>query len=275
MKAEDFDKAGNQVNFTYAPAIPTTAQQLVAWYTPDILDFTPAITYEPFFYVNVTGIENNFRLPLGNSYNRGSDRLEVYRNGIAMNLGALVGERIERYQEISNNEIGLSLHAQLQDIFTAIFKEVRVVSKGFVIEKSNENVVQVPQYTIGGKDLRVFRNGILLNKASKGELIDQYTEITDTTIGLPVSLAISDILTFEVSDFTGTREDISGLDNTSIVTLANSIASGKILVYRNGKLIHNSNSLGSAIDRYSVSNNFEIVLGENAQLTDYITVITH
>ena len=113
-----------------------------------------------------------------------------------------------------------------------------------------------------------------MNKNGKGSAVDQYTEVDDTHIGLLESSIVSDIFTFEVSEFNGTREDINNLDNTTTVTLANSIASGKILVYRNGKLIYDVAGLGSTIDRYSVTNNFEIELGEAAQLTDYITIIT-
>ena len=116
--------------------------------------------------------------------------------------------------------------------------------------------------------------GIGNNGSGVGSPIQQYTEIDETTLGLVVPVEPDDIFQYEVAEFSGTREEIDGLNDTALVNVTNTLAAGKRMVYRNGLLIHESLTLGAPIDRYEVLNNFAIQLGENAQLDDWITVIT-
>jgi hypothetical protein len=274
LRPEWYEIVGTTLNIINPSAIPVPGQDILAWYTPDVLDFTPDITYEPWFYENFTGLQDEFKIDLGNNYNRGSDRLEMYRNGLYMNLGTAVGSDVNKYQEFSINEIGLSLHTQSDDVFTAVFKDYRILSRGAIQQAPGLSTLVVAPYTLGNNSIRVWRNGLLMNSAGIGSPEQQYTEFDSTTLTLAVPVEPDDIFQYEISEFEGTREEIDGLNDTAIVNLTNIIASGKLFVYRNGLLIHNSVTLGQPIDRYQVLNNSTIELGENAQLDDWITVIT-
>lgn len=273
LRNDWYEIVGKIINITEPGAIPVLGQDLLAWYVPDILDFTPDIIYEPWSYENIDGLQDEFKVVLSSNYNRGSDRLEFYRNGLYMNLGANLGSEVNKYQEFSDNELSLSLHTQSDEIFTAINKDYRVLSRGSIFDVGGTTSLDVPTYTLGNNSLRVWRNGLLMFNSAVGSNEQRYTELDSNTIQLSEAALEDDIFQFEISEFSGTREDVTGINNSNTVILSNSLASGKYMVYRNGLLIHESPSLGNAVDRYEVINNFTIQLGENAQTEDVITVI--
>ena len=265
---------GTQVTITKAGANPGPSQTLKAWYIPDILDFTPDITYEAPFYETIDSLDDEFKITLSNPYTRGSDRLEFYRNGVLSILGTILGGEIDKYQEFSTTEVGLSLHTRPRELFTAFFKGIRILSKGELTEKSNQSVLELPTYTPSGNDLLLYRNGVLMNSDAKGSAIQQYTESGPNEVVLTVPSKVTDIFTFIISEFQGSREDIDGLANTKTVGLNNSIENGTTLVFRNGILIQNT-LLGETVDRYTKVNNFELELGLEAQTENTIIVINY
>lgn len=263
------------ITITKSGEAPVASQSLKAWYTPDILDFTPDIIYKDSFYETVQYLDDEYKVQLSNEYNRGSDRLEFYRNGVLSVLGTVLGKEVDKYQEFSDDSVGLSRHTRVDDLFTAFFKDIRVLSKGELTERLDSRTLLVPAYTVGNNELLLFKNGILMNCSDKGSDVgQQYIEYDSNTIKLRKDSKVTDVFTFIVQEFEGTREDVDGLDNTKIVGLNSSIEKGTTLVFRNGVLIQNTPA-GNAVDRYSVVHNLELELGKEAQLGNFITVINY
>lgn len=214
-------------------------------------------------------------MPVGAAYDIGSRRLQVHRNGIRMTNSMSYGGLIDRYIENSVNTIQLLEAALLSDVFT--FTNIGLAPVFLDIQGglSGTTITLPAAITLGDKRLLVFRNGVLMNNAGLGGPVDRYTETSTTQITLDQAAVPSDVFILEYAgaayDF---REDVSPFVGSTL-NLSNSLNPGdnKELVFKNGVLLYNSNTLGVADDRYGIADATTINLGAPANLLDYFTVI--
>lgn len=227
----------------------------------------------PYFANYVTG-QSSSVINTGSNYNIGTNKLQVFRNGLALCLSGVVGDPIDRYLETGATEVTLGQTAVLSDILAFVHLEDAPDFKDNITGETGTQIV-VSTYAVGSDRLLVYRNGKLLNAAGLGDLVDKYNEFNTTTIELAVVASSNDVFLVEHLGSTPTfREDISGLSGT-IIDVGNTYTVGdkKLLVFRNGLLLHNSTTIGQAVDRYTEYSNHEVELGVAAITSDVFTFI--
>jgi hypothetical protein len=135
------------------------------------------------------------------------------------------------------------------------------------------NTLTIPSYTIGNS-LLVFRNGLLMNNSSIGTLDEQYTEASSTTLGLLEDAEADEIFTILYLPSYQWRQDITNVTSDE-VNLINSytIGTDRLLVFRNGKLMYKSLTLGTLEDRYSQATSMSLILEEDATDDESFSVI--
>jgi hypothetical protein len=224
-----------------------------------------------FFHNLVSGQTSNI-IPTGADYNTGSNRLEAYRNGLLMVNTATLDIAAARYTELSDSTLKLGAAAVGTDVFSLIHNydkpNYRIEMTGL-----SGTSISVPAYTVGNNSLRVFRNGVLMNASALGSAVDQYTETSATSITLAVALVASDVLVVMYEDVPQYRYDQSGLSGTVLSVPTYTVGTGELLVYRNGVLMFNSLSLGSATDRYQETSTTSITLASAATVSEVFTFI--
>lgn len=272
---EDYTDVGTSGDLT------DTIQILIDLYENDSLDFrilTPqffglAGVPQPFFRNDLTG-QNSTSVPVGAIYNSGTSKLNVFRNGLFMNLTTTVGDLVDRYTEPNNNSVSLALSAAPSEVFSFVNHEdpdPNVV----LITGISGTVITVPSYTTGNGELRVYRNGVLLSTDASAPTDLKYSETSATSITLDLAVGPSDVLSIYRS---GTppqfRESQTGNTGTTI-TLSNSFTNGdpKLLVFRNGVLLVESTTLGEPEDRYTQVGTNQISFGASLVSGDLIEII--
>lgn len=226
----------------------------------------------PFFVNYITG-QTLPSISVGGTYNMGTDKLEAYRNGVHMINTNSIGDAIDRYQETTNNSIAVSVSPVASDVFTFVNQDADPTYSTLITGQSG-SVITVPSYTMGNNGLRVFRNGILMNKSGFGGLADRYTESSPTTISLSQAASPSEVFLVINGPIPSSREDITGQTGT-VLALSNSyiIGSQKLFVYRNGALMLNSTTLGASTDRYQETSVNSITLESIATSGEVFTFI--
>lgn len=265
---EDYRKIGsNQVEFAY----PLRGGDKIT----GRMERTASLPLAPqaFFLNYVTGI-TGFSVPVGGTYNVGTDKLSAYRNGLYLVRSGVIGAPVDRYLESSATSIAPGLIAAPSDIFTFENLASPPSARQHVTGVTG-TVLTVPSYVMGSKRLRVFRNGLLMNVSALGGAIDQYSETSSTSITLAVAAVLSDVFTFYVAgsapDF---REDLDGFSAALIpISGVYTIGDKRLLVFKNGVLLFNSLSLGTASDRYQETGTSEVTLGAAAVPTDWFSFI--
>jgi hypothetical protein len=262
--------AGSDIEVTYSPDPTAYARSSDPETPPGIgteLDTTA------YFRTEIRGVVGS-ALFLGHEYTPGSCRLSVYRNGVLLNHSMFTGDAVSRYFEQSPQVVELATPAAPEDVFTAAYSDRRPVYR-MVIASLSGSVVKTPPYLMGTDRLKVWRNGILLNKA--GATADNsYVETSPTQITLAAPLSPVDVISMEITeDAPIWREDISGAEGDSIA-FENSYTRGnkRLYVWRNGVLM----SVAAPGEASSVDNYFEtgpnsITLGLPVIATDVIVAI--
>lgn len=228
----------------------------------------------PFFVNYITG-QVVQTIGTGGTYNQGTDKLEAYRNGVKMINTTSIGDLIDRYQEATNNTIitDPGFPPISSEVFTFVNLDNDPTSSTLITGQTG-TVITVPTYTVGDDSLRIYRNGVLMNTASMGNPVDQYSESSTTTITLSSAATATEVFNVVVGPTLSSREDITGQTGT-VLTLSNSytIGSQRLLVFRNGVLMLNSVSLGSVSDRYSQTSTTSITLASAALASEVFTFI--
>lgn len=226
---------------------------------------------EPYF-VNYLNGETAALISIGNNINIGSGRLAVFKNGQRLANSLSVGVASDRYQETTVGQITLGAAAVASDVLSFVNRFTTTSSS--IITGITGSVLTVPSYTMGDKSLVVYRNGILMNASGLGNSNDQYNETTSTTITLGLAALPSDFFIVELINPPISRQDQSGVTGLTL-TLSSpyTMADEKLLVYRNGVLMINSNSpsLGGAVDRYQEGTTTTLILETAAVVGDVFT----
>lgn len=255
-------KAGQGIDITQDAQDITISLDTAANYFRDDVDNQVAIT--------VIASQN---------YIKDTNSLDVYRNGVLLTNSAYITDSIGRYQEITHNSIMLdpgpsnSLVPDPSDVFTLIGKDVEPDWKIVVVGRTGA-VLSIPAYIVGTDNIKVWRNGVLLNTASLGDPVNQYAETTSTSITFGVSLVDTDIIVIEKTTPPTSRQDIDGEVGTFISGIGPyTLGTDELLVYKNGILMLNSTTLGDAVERYQETSTTSITLEAAAVASDVFTFI--
>jgi hypothetical protein len=115
-----------------------------------------------------------------------------------------------------------------------------------------------------------------MNSDGAGSAIDQYTEdVGGNSITLAQAALVDEIFTFEISASAPSWVEIHTGFSGNVLTFGSSytLSDDKLLVFRNGKLIYKSTTLGLPVDRYLETNPTSITLDEIAQTTDWFAIM--
>lgn len=274
---EDYTEIGS------TGSLSSTIQLLQGFVVGDELDiriinpqFFGTVGADQAFFVNYLTGQNGSSMPVGSIYNTGTDRLQVWRNGLAMLRTSSVGDVIERYLETNANSIALSQAANPDEVFVMVNHEAPNPNVTLITGVTG-TVLTVPTYVIGNKALRVFRNGVMLtlNVAATADI--KYGETSTTTITLALAAAVTDVFKiFRAGTPPQWRESINGVTGF-VITVPNSRTfthgDPKLLVFRNGLMMYNSTVLGNVGDRYQQTGTTQVTLSEAAVTSDLFEFI--
>jgi hypothetical protein len=211
---------------------------------------------------------------IGQDYNVGTEKLDVWRNGLHLILSPTIGDAVDRYTEATNNSIAVGLDSVTDDVYQFVNMDSTPTYRNIVTGVTG-TLLTIPTYVTGTNQLRVYRNGLLMNAAGLGDAVDQYIETDSTHITLAQAAVSTDVFVIHAFSVTPNfREDKTGLTG-SVISLTNSYDLGDdgLLVFRNGILLFNSAILGNAADRYSETTTTSITLAEPAQADEVFTFI--
>lgn len=230
------------------------------WVNPQVIG-TAALD-QPFFVNYLTG-QNANQIPVGHIYNMGTDRLQIWRDGLAMLKTNSVGDLIDRYQEVNSNSVNLSSVANPDEVFSFV-NHIAPDPTVVLITGVTGTTLTVPTYVIGNKALRVFRNGLLMTTNASGPVDLKYVEATTSTVTLSTAAVLTDVFKIYIAGAPPTfRVSTTGITGTVItVPGGNSYVIGNkhLLVFLNGVLLLDSGSLGDPVDRYSETSTTQITL---------------
>ena len=211
------------------------------------------------------------------AYDVNSFKLGAYRNGVRIgniNLNNDFGQFVDRMIESSVTSVSFFEKLDLVDVISLVNSDVK--PEWQVIVKGNgTNKISVPYIT--DKDrLVVHRNGVYNNDLGVGAPVEQYSAVNgskEITLGVIGSTDDWFLVEYLGEDLLS-KEPISGVVG-NILTLTNplNLTDDKEFVLKNGLLLHNSTSLGSSGDRYTLNSPTEINLGLNANLNDSFVVL--
>lgn len=209
-----------------------------------------------------------------NRYAPNTDKLMVWRNGVLLLKSATLGNPIDRYEETTSQMVTLGSLLDPSDVLTLLNRDVIPAFRVYLTGLTGTTLT-IPNYTTGNKTLKVFRNGLLMNTDGAGDSIDQYSEDSTTTILLAQAATADEIFTFECRANPPTWMHVqTGFTGDTISVLPDTITDAdRILVFKNGKLMYNSVSLGSSIDRYTIATSNSLTLEVDAVLTDWFAIV--
>lgn len=261
--AEDFRKnSGTQIEFSYT--VPENAKVTFRVENPLALPMPVG-----FFRTDqvATGGITAF---VGHVYNMGNDSLQAFRNGVQMDTLGLYP--ITSYIENSNKFIKLGLAASFPEVLSYIGLPTPTYRQ--FNSSLTGTVLSVPTYTMGDERLLVLRNGLLMNTASMGGALDQYSETSTTSITLTSAAVANEIFEYLYLASITSRDDVTGVTGTVIVVpTAYTMGNQRLLVFKNGTLMFNSLTLGGAQDRYQETSTTSITTAAAAVATDVFTFI--
>ena len=206
--------------------------------------FTNPKPENPFFRHYVEGITTNI-IPIPEDFDLLTGKLGSYRNGLYMAESPLVGPIAQRYAESSRDTISVApgYEPDVDTFFTFYHldpvKDLAPVYKIFVTGLSG-TVITLPAYTVGTDRLRVLRNGLMGNTASKGALSLQYAETSGTSITLAQAATIDEYWVFEYAATAPEwRDDLDGITGVDVdFTIPNvyTIGDKRLQIWKNGVL---------------------------------------
>lgn len=246
----------------------STIQILGTGVVRDVFDFlilTPSYfgtsaSVQPLFLNYIIG-QNAEQVPAGHIYNVGTDRLQVWRNGQAINKSASVGLAFTRYLEDSNNAINLGEDANPDEVFT-FFNTTGTAPTVSLITGVTGTVLTIPTYTTGNGSLRVYKNGKLLSPNLTAPTALKYAETSTTSITLATAAVAPDVFKVYISGTAPAfREIQTGITGTSVTGISTYVMANKrLMVFKNGFLMYNSTVLGAAANRYQEASTTSITL---------------
>jgi len=207
-------------------------------------------------------------------YTMGTDQLGVYKNGVCLVNSTTIGEADDRYQEATPMTVYPESASLLTDVWGFLHKNIAPIYKS-IQDGLSTSVITVPSYTMSVDRLLVFRDGYLLNKSSYGVGNEYFSETSETSITLGAVAVASEYYIFEyLAEAPTWSEDITGVTGGTL-TFSGSYTLGtdRLLLYKNGKLMYDSTTVGTAAERYQQNNPTSVTLGAAAIASDIFTAI--
>lgn len=206
-------------------------------------------------------------------YSPSTEKLIVWRNGLLLVKSNTLGVASDRYEETTSSMITLGEPSTTTDVITLLNRTTSPAFRTYQTGITGTSV-PVPSYTTGNRTLKVFRNGVLMNSDSAGDLVDQYSENSSTSILLSQAATSDEIFAFECSaSIPAWMEVQTGFSGNTLTFGSSFTESDKLLVFRNGRLMYRSLSLGDAVDRYTEASSTSITLETAAQTTDWFAIV--
>ena len=273
---EDYEEVGavgtlsNKVRFT---------QELVVG---DIIDFRlinpqyigTAGLDQPLFVNLITG-QNGSGIGVGHIYNRVSslfaERLQVYRNGVNLFRGT-AGTADQRYSEDSNASILLELPAEPSDVFSMVNMEGPDAMVQIQSMLTGVTTLTIPTYTMGNQSLKIYRNGVLMSNDPMTPMESKYTEATINTVTLAEASLAADVFKIVIGNAPSSYSWQTGITVANLTVPNVGASPQRLMVFKNGALLINSSSLGTAAERYTMSGATTVVLGEDAINSDFFAI---
>lgn len=263
INGDDYNEVGS------SDTLSTTIEILFDLEINDVLTFltiqpqflgTSALD-QPFFRNYITG-QNGLALPVGALYNLGTDRLQVYRNGLAMQKSPSVGDVTDRYAETNQNSLTLAEDAEPDEVFSMV--NLATTPNVTLQTGVTGTVLTVPTYTIGNGTLLIYRNGVLLSTLAAAPTDLKYVETSTTSITLSLAAGVSDVFKVvrlgAVPQWRERNVGFTGLNLTIPNARSFTAADARFLVFRNGVLMNKSLTLGDAAHRYQENGTTGITL---------------
>lgn len=229
---------------------------------------------QPFFVNYITG-QNGSAVASGSLFNSGTDKLQVWRDGLCMNKTVSVGDLIDRYTETNNSSLAVAEAANPDEVFVMV-NQISPAPAITLMTGLTGTVLTVPTYVIGNGSMRVFRNGILLTTQSGAPVDLKYTETSTTSITLSMAALSSDVFKIYIGNVPSFRTSLTG-STATVVTIPGgnlyTLGNKHLLVFRNGLLMLNSISLGTAAERYQETSTSQITLETALVSTDVLEFI--
>jgi hypothetical protein len=267
--AQDFKKnSATQIEFSYT--LPENAKVIIRSELPAII--AEDIATNPYFVAYITGETDNL-IEIGQQYDIGDAKLGVYRNGLYLtDETSLILPPINFYYEFDNVSVILGLAANANEVIEFVH-QLDIPTSRVTQTSLTGTVLTVPTYATGTDRLRVYRNGMLMNAAGLGDLTDQYVETSPTSITLSVAATSDEYFTFEQMALTPDfRDDQDGATGTTITVPAYTMGDDRLLIFRNGLLMHNDGT-GDAITKYVEASVTTITLTTAALASEVFTAI--
>lgn len=226
---------------------------------------------QPYFVNYYQGLSGAL-IATGGPFNAATDKLSAYRNGLYLVDSGSIGAPIDQYLESGTTQVIFGTTLSPVD-WVAFINMDETVTRSQVTGLVG-TVLTTPTYTLGGNNLRVFRNGMLLNASGLGSSTDQYTETSTTSITLGTAAISGDVFTFYVMNLNPVfRSDQTGLSGTIVTVPAFVVGDKRLHVYRNGALMVRSNIVGAPNEQYQETNTTTITLGSAASPTEWFSFI--
>jgi len=235
---------------------------------------------QPYFVNYITG-QNGSQVSVGDLFNKATDKLSVYRNGLMMHINT-IGSLETRYEEPNNNSVSLDVNASSTEVFAFVNRADPAPS---VTEQTGISIdtLTVPTYVMGSGRLIIYKNGALLTTEPTAPIQQRMSETNTTTVTLDVAAVFDDVFVIYNSGAAPTFRETYVNNTGTVITIPNSktytVGDEKLLVYRNGVLMHNDPALGLPMYRYQETNTSQITLvtalgsdGGNTEALEFVYV---
>jgi hypothetical protein len=233
----------------------------------------PGLKAPGYFVATRTGLAGQTQSSV-KPYAVGTDRLGTYRNGVYLMKTASLSQPIDRFLEQSGIAVELGVTATASEVFTFVH-QVAAPSYKFATSGVTGTSISVPAYVQGTKQMRGYRNGLLMNTSGLGDTSLQMSEASTTSIGLVTGAILADYFIFEVVASPPVwRQDLTGLTGTNVTFSAPyTLGDTRLLLFKNGQLMLNTTTLGSSPERYQEATTTTVTLGAAAAPADVFTAI--
>jgi hypothetical protein len=199
----------------------------------------------PFFRHYLEGVTTP-EIVIPSDYDLLTGKLGAYRNGLYMAESPLVGPIAQRYVESARDAISVApgYEGDVDTFWTFYHLDpVKDTPPTYKIAFTGVagTVLTIPTYPMGTDQLRIYRNGLLMNAAGVGNLALQYTEATAVSVSLAQAATADEYWVIEVAAIAPAwRDDLDGITGVDVDwTIPNvyTVGDKRLQVWKNGVLL--------------------------------------
>jgi hypothetical protein len=210
---------------------------------------------------------------LSQRYSIGTNKTDLFRNGILMVKSMFLGTTASRYEETTSLMMTLAERLIADDV-VSVYNRDESVARRDIDGVTTTSITGLDTYS--DNRLVAYRNGLVMTKATNAGIpsFQKYVEASPTAITLVEAGDADEIFSFQVLQNDPKVEDYVGFTGVSI-TLSNTYDTGsdRLMIFRNGKLMIRGSSFGEPIDQYFYNTSNSLTLVVAAELTDWFHII--